>query len=105
MGEKHSPIIFVASGKPDLACDICRGMMDQGYYLTAGVFPAVPYNNSGIRIVVTLHQNLDEIEKMLLALKQEYDKALKARKMTFYDITKAYKHVNFQDINTQPSLY
>lgn len=105
MGQKHSPIIFVASGKPDMTSDICRGMMDHGYYVTGGVFPAVPFNNSGIRIVVTLNQNFDEIERMLHALKFEYNKALKTRNISLYDILKTYKGVDFQEANTQPSLY
>lgn len=95
IGNHMTPITFIASGKPDMTSDIARKMLNHGFYITGGVFPAVPVNNSGIRIVTSLHQNDDDIDNMLIALKYEYDQALKERNIEMDDILKHYKHVEF----------
>ena len=95
VGNNLTPITFIASGRPEMTSDICRRMIDKGFFITGGVFPAVPYNNSGVRIVVTLSHTIQDIDNMLEALKNIFDDILLEKNMKLYDITRFYKYVDF----------
>jgi 7-keto-8-aminopelargonate synthetase-like enzyme len=97
IGGYLSPITFIATGKPDMTSDICRNLLNRGFFVTGGVYPAVPFNNSGVRIITTLHQKPGDIDNMLNALKTEYDKALKNRGVKKEDLLRFYKNVPFYD--------
>jgi len=91
IGNTDSPIFFIAGGKPDMASDMCRAMLDHGHYVTGGAYPAVPVNNSGVRIIVSLHQTVDEITDMLRGLRVELDRALSVRGLELENVLKYYK--------------
>jgi 7-keto-8-aminopelargonate synthetase-like enzyme len=85
------PIAFVATGRPDMCQEICRGLMDKGIYLSASHLPAVPLNNSGLRISLNLHQSFDDVKYLVASINEEYYKALAKRKLSVNDILKHYK--------------
>ncbi len=85
------PITFIATGKPDMCQEICLNVFEQGFYVNVAHYPAVPINNSGIRALISLHQNPEDIVNMLKAVKRAYDKALYDRNLSINDITKHYK--------------
>lgn len=95
VGNDITPVIYVATGKPDVTGIMCRNMMQKGYYVTGGIFPAVPYNNSGLRILLNNHLSFDDIDKMLETLRDEYFTTLGAKEQKVEDITKLYKHMEF----------
>jgi len=97
IGNQPTPITFIASGKPDMTSNICRTMINHGVFITGGVFPSVPYNNSGVRIVTTLHQSFEDIDNMLEALRNVYDEVFKEMNVKLEDVLKFYKHVDFFD--------
>ena len=97
VGNQATPILFIASGKPNMTCDIGRSMMDKGFFLTGGVFPSVPFNNSGVRFVMTLHQTEKDIDNLLESFTIEYNNALKKNNLKLEDLLKFYKHVDFFD--------
>jgi len=97
IGNQPTPITFIASGKPDMTSCICRTMLDRGFFITGGVYPSVPYNNSGVRIITTLHQSLEDIDNMLEILRNVYDEILKNMDVKMEDMLKFYRHVDFFD--------
>jgi 7-keto-8-aminopelargonate synthetase-like enzyme len=99
VGNDLSPIKFIASGKPDMTSDICLKMMAHGYFVTQGVFPAVPYNNSGVRIMITLNHTIEDIDNLLKLLQKEYEAILQEKSLKMNDITRFYKYIDFFDGN------
>lgn len=91
LSSSDSPILFFATGKTDFCQEICTNLLHEGYFVNAFHYPAVPLNNSGIRATVNLYLSEKDIRGMLVALRKEYDKALKKRNLTFEDILKHYK--------------
>ncbi len=87
----ESSIFFIATGKPDMTSGICRAMLNHGHYITGGVYPAVPVNNSGVRAIVSLHQTNEDITDMLQSLRIEYDRALDKRELSVETILKYYR--------------
>jgi 7-keto-8-aminopelargonate synthetase-like enzyme len=87
----ETPIFFVPSGKPDMTTEIASNMKNHGYFVTGGVYPAVPYNNSGIRPILSLHHNETEIEGFIQALSHELNKAIYTRNISMDEILRYYK--------------
>ena len=91
LNDPRAPISFVATGKPDMCREICYNLMEKGFYTNVSHYPAVPLNNSGIRVVLNLYQNKEAILQLVTALKEEYDKSLAKRNLAVENITKHYK--------------
>lgn len=90
VAKSGTPIFFIPSGKPDMATEIASNMKNQGYFVTGGVYPAVPMNRSGIRPILSLYHSKDDIEGFIGALRMELDKALDKRGLMMEDILKYY---------------
>jgi 7-keto-8-aminopelargonate synthetase-like enzyme len=86
-----SPIFYIATGKPDMCCEIGNKLMNRNIYINGGVYPSVPFNNSGIRAVLSVNHSKTDINNLLEALKEEHDIALKKRNLSIGDILKYYK--------------
>ncbi|MGM0626004.1 MAG: aminotransferase class I/II-fold pyridoxal phosphate-dependent enzyme [Bacteroidota bacterium] len=86
-----TPIAFIAAGIPDMVIDVCRGMLSRGYHITPGVFPATPYHQGGVRVVLSLYQTKSQIREMLKVLKEEYDLMLKKYQTSVEAICSKYK--------------
>jgi 7-keto-8-aminopelargonate synthetase-like enzyme len=91
INDPESVIMFIASGKTDMCAELCSNLMQRGFYASPSHYPAVPLNNSGVRIVITLYQSEEDIIKLLNTLKEEYDKALDKRGLSVESILSNYK--------------
>jgi 7-keto-8-aminopelargonate synthetase-like enzyme len=91
INDPNTPVVFVATGKPDMCRDISINIMKRGFFVNISHYPVVPLNNSGIRIVLSNHNSLEDIKELIYVLKDEYDKALNKRNLDVSDILKHYK--------------
>lgn len=66
-----SPIFFIGVGKPEAGYEIAKKVMDHGYYANISVFPSVSISQTGLRIPVTLHHQLADIDGLLNVLATE----------------------------------
>lgn len=91
INDPESVIMFVASGKTDMCAELCSNLMKRGFYTSPSHYPAVPLNNSGVRIVITLYQSDENIKQLLHVLREEYDQALHKRGLTVEEVLSHYK--------------
>jgi 7-keto-8-aminopelargonate synthetase-like enzyme len=63
-----TPIWFVKIGDIAHTSDVARHMIDDGYYVNASTFPAVPMGAAGIRFTHTLLHSEEQVEQMLSRL-------------------------------------
>lgn len=91
IADVQSPIFYIAGGQPDTIIEIGREIMNHGYLGTSGVYPAVPMNKSGLRLMVTLNHTEDEIISFLHTLKIVYDNKLKEKNTSVEQILKFYR--------------
>jgi len=87
----RTPIAFIAAGTPDMVTYLCRRMLTRGYHITPGVYPATPWHNGGVRVVLSLYQDEDDIRNMLGILNEEYLVMLKKYDTNPEAILKHYK--------------
>ncbi len=85
-----SPIFFIGVGTPDVGFNICKKMLDSGYYLNIAAFPAVPFKNTGLRITITHHLTVQDIYEMLHILAEHFKQMENKKYIIRKEISKAF---------------
>jgi 7-keto-8-aminopelargonate synthetase-like enzyme len=91
IAENNAAIFFVGVHLPKVGYNMVRRMLEAGYYVNLGIFPAVPMKNTGIRFTITRLHTYSQIEQLVATLAEELPKALKEEGVTYEDIYKAFK--------------
>ena len=89
--ENDSPIFFIGVGTMDMGNYIVREMVNDGVYVNIGPYPAVPAKNIGIRITISRHNTIEDIEKLVDKLEYHFHQALEANDQTLSKIHKAFR--------------
>jgi 7-keto-8-aminopelargonate synthetase-like enzyme len=87
----RTPIFFIQCNSVNDATDAVRALLNEGFYVCPSAFPAVPMNRPGIRFTITLHNELEDIDALMLAL------SMNIRTERFREL------VPPQAVNTMPS--
>lgn len=66
-----TPIFFVRCGPVEKTFKLIHALRERGYYVSPGMFPAVPSDKSGPRFTVSLHTSLEDIEGFMQTLATE----------------------------------
>ena len=91
VAENNAAVFFVGVHLPKVGYNMVRRMLEAGYYVNLGIFPAVPMKNTGIRFTITRLHSFSQIEAMVRTMAEELPKALKEEGVTYEDIYKAFK--------------
>ncbi len=91
VAENNSAVFFVGVHLPKVGYNMVRRMLDAGYYVNLGIFPAVPMKNTGIRFTITRLHTFSQIEQMIRTMAEELPKALKEEGVSYEDIYKAFR--------------
>jgi 7-keto-8-aminopelargonate synthetase-like enzyme len=84
-------VFFVGVSLPKLGYNMVKRMLNEGYYVNLGIFPAVPMKNTGIRFTITRLHTFAQIEKMIATIAKELPVAMQEEAITLKDIYKAFK--------------
>ncbi len=84
-------VFFVGVSLPKLGYNMVKRMLNEGYYVNLGIFPAVPMKNTGIRFTITRLHTFTQIEKMIATIAKELPVAMQEETITLKDIYKAFK--------------
>lgn len=84
-------VFFVGVSLPKLGYNMVKRMLNEGYYVNLGIFPAVPMKNTGIRFTITRLHTFTQIENMIEAIARELPLAMQEEGITLKDIYKAFK--------------
>ena len=86
-----SPIFFVGVGKPSVGFDMVHRLMNKGIYVNLSVFPSVSYNRTGLRMPITLHNTLEDVELLVKTIAEELPQALIQQHSTMKSVQNAFK--------------
>ncbi len=86
-----TPIALLATGKPDTALYFGEELFKNNIHVTGAIYPAVPYYNSGVRVIINLTQSKKDIDKILSVFKNGYNSLYKNSGITNHDILKHFK--------------
>ena len=93
VADSKSPIFFIGLGLTKVGYNMVRRMMDEGFYVNLGIFPAVPETCTGIRFTITLNHTFNDIENLVKALAYHLPQALKEEERTMEDIFRAFRSI------------
>jgi 7-keto-8-aminopelargonate synthetase-like enzyme len=71
VGMDRTPIFFVRFGPSAETLAAVASLRREGIYACASVFPAVPQNQAGVRLTISMHNTMTDIERMMKALSLE----------------------------------
>jgi len=91
ISENDSPIFYVGTGLPKVAYNLAKRLMNEGYYTSVALFPAVSMKGTGIRFCINLHHTIEDIEQMVSVMARNYPLALEDEGLTYKDIYQAFK--------------
>lgn len=91
VSDTPSPIFFIGVSLPKLAYNVVKRMLDAGYYLNLGIFPAVPIKNTGIRFTITRLHTFKQIEDMIATLAMHLGLAMAEENVSMEQICQAFK--------------
>ena len=74
-----TPIRFVPVGLPAAARALGRRLMDDGLFVNPSTFPAVPMKQAGVRFTLTLHQQPEDIRRLVEALARHVPEVMDGR--------------------------
>jgi 7-keto-8-aminopelargonate synthetase-like enzyme len=61
----RTPIFFIPSDSADESMGRIQRLTERGFFACLSVFPAVPVGRSGVRFIVSLHNELEDIDAFL----------------------------------------
>ena len=85
-----TPIKFVGTGQPVVGYNLNKRILDEGFYVNIGMFPAVPIKNTGLRFTITNHNSNQDISDLIDALAYHYPLALAEEEKTNNQVRKAF---------------
>ncbi len=91
ISESDAAVFFVGVSLPKMGYNMIKRMLNRGYYLNLGIFPAVPMKNTGIRFTITRLHSFTQIEEMIAAMAEEFQFALLEEGLSMEQIYKAFK--------------
>lgn len=86
-----SPVKFICLGKPMMGYNMVSRLMNAGYYVNLSVFPSVSYNNTGMRIPLSLHMTKEDIEGLLNEIATQMPLAFKETGSSLKEVTRFFK--------------
>lgn len=76
ISKNDSPVFFLGMGTPVTAYNFVQRLFREGFYLNLGIYPAVPIKNTGIRITLSSHNQIEDIKALAEAMEYHFPKAL-----------------------------
>ncbi|AWX43627.1 Glycine C-acetyltransferase [Flagellimonas maritima] len=87
----ESPVFYIGTGMPKTGYNFVNRLMQEGFYVNLGIFPAVPVKNTGVRITISRHNQPEEIKGLVEAMTHHFPKALEETHTSAERVFHAFK--------------
>jgi 7-keto-8-aminopelargonate synthetase-like enzyme len=78
LSSPDSPVRFIGMGMPRVAQRMTALLMEEGFFVNLGIFPAVPVKKSGVRFSLNLHHSDEDIERLVSCIARNFDEVVRA---------------------------
>ena len=89
--KNNSPVFFIGTGMPKTGYNFVNRLMKEGFYVNLGLFPAVPVKNTGVRITISRHNQMQEITALVEAMAYHLPKAIEDTHTNLNRVCEAFK--------------
>lgn len=76
LSSPNSPVRFIGMGLPRVAQRMTALLLEEGFFVNLGIFPAVPVKKSGIRFSLNLHQTDEDVERLVTTIARHFDEVV-----------------------------
>ncbi|RIV31517.1 aminotransferase class I/II-fold pyridoxal phosphate-dependent enzyme [Flagellimonas lutimaris] len=97
----ESPVFYIGTGMPKTGYNFVNRLIQDGYYVNLGIFPAVPVKNTGVRITISRHNQKEEIKSLVDAMAYHFPKALEDTHTNTERVFHAFKLKPFRYIKAK----
>lgn len=84
------PVFYIGTGMPVTGYNFVNRLMNEGYFVNLGLYPAVPVKNTGVRITISRHNQKEEIKSLIEAMEYHYPRALEETGTTKNRVRKSF---------------
>jgi len=91
VSKTRTPTAYFPMGKPENIYISGKIFFNEKFSVTAGLYPAVPIKNAGLRVQITLYQDKSDVERLLQIMKRVYDMFKKEQNFSIEDTLKYFK--------------
>jgi 7-keto-8-aminopelargonate synthetase-like enzyme len=85
-----SPVKMIGLGKEDVTMALTSGLIQKGYYVNGVGYPSVPLNQSGLRITITNHVSLEDIDGLLTNMRMMLNEAYEVRNINEEKVKRSF---------------
>lgn len=85
-----SPVKMIGLGKEDVTMALTSGLIHKGYYVNGVGYPSVPLNQSGLRITITNHVSLEDIDGLLTNMRMMLNEAYEVRNISEEKVKRSF---------------
>jgi len=86
----ETPIFYVGMGRPRTTFNMIRKLIDDGFIVSSGIFPAVPMKCCGLRLGLSNARSNSEISDLVSAIRQNFPNVLEEENVKIQDIYKSF---------------
>ena len=92
--DNDSPIFYIGAGMPETGFKLVNRLINAGFYVNTGIFPAVPVKNTGLRITVSRHNQKTDIAELVKVLEHHFPLALEETHTNIDRVNFAFRRGN-----------
>jgi 7-keto-8-aminopelargonate synthetase-like enzyme/predicted N-acyltransferase len=97
-----TPLYFVPTGVTRLVQEVSARLLDDGFYVNLGIFPAVPASMGGIRFHMHRALAFDDIDAFLDSLSRHHKTVLTEEGMTPEKLARAFRMPHLAEVDLTP---
>ena len=88
--KERSPVFFIGVGNPNVGYSTVLRMKKAGFFFNLSVFPAVSFKHTGLRITLSNHIQIEDIDELLETLAENLPVVFKENDTSFEEIKKEF---------------
>ena len=97
ISKDNTPIFFLGVGRFEVACKLVKALLDVGFFAGMACYPSVPYNNTGVRFMVTLNHTEADFDNILETVAALLPDILASESFSMEQIWKAFSKDDQRD--------
>lgn len=90
ISKDKTPIFFLGVGRLEVGSKLVKALMNAGIFSGIACYPSVPYNNTGVRFMVTLNHTFSDIDFLLDTIANSLPGILASENYSLEQIWKAF---------------
>lgn len=90
ISKDHTPIFFLGVSRFEVGGKLVKALLNRGFFSCIACYPSVPYNNTGIRFLLTLNHTKSDIDNLLETVAELLPEVLASENFSMEQIWKAF---------------